>query len=237
MLVARLSSTRLSSTLPAPTLLRSNRNRLVRCRLMQVLVIAMACALGACSPDLDWREFSVPLSTQSNGAGSFSAMLPARYSEESRNLPDGGRMQWWSAKARDCIFGIGLTELPDDDPMALARTTAYLAANIGGQAQVLQQGDGSSSTNSTNSTNATNGTLTRDIAVNGQAGQQAVALRGRLVLRGRQLLQAVVIMPMSADSESAGAATRLTEAEIEHFLGGLRLQNTATAPAASTASK
>ena len=140
-------------------------------------------------------------------------------------------MQWWSAKARDCIFGIGLTELPDDDPMALARTTAYLAANIGGQAQVLQQGDGS------NGTNTTNGTLTRDIAVTGQAGQQAVALRGRLVLRGRQLLQAVVIMPMGADSESAGAATRLTEAEIEHFLGGLRLQNTATAPAASTASK
>lgn len=223
MLVARLSS-----TLPAPTLLRSNRNRLVRCRLMQVLVIAMACALSACSPDLDWREFSVPLPVQSNGAENFSAMLPGRYSEESRNLPDGGRMQWWSAKARDCIFGIGLTELPDDDPMALARTTAYLAANIGGQAQVLQQGDGS---------NGTNGTLTRDIAVTGQAGQQAVALRGRLVLRGRQLLQAVVIMPMGADSESAGAATRLTEAEIEHFLGGLRLQNTATAPAASTASK
>ena len=231
MLVARLSSTRLSSTLPAPTLLRSNRNRLVRCRLMQVLVIAMACALGACSPDLDWREFSVPLSTQSTGAESFSAMLPGRYSEESRNLHDGGRMQWWSAKARDCIFGIGLTELPDDDPMALARTTAYLAANIGGQAQVLQQGDGS------NSTNATNGTLTRDIAVNGQAGQQAVALRGRLVLRGRQLLQAVVIMPMGADGEAAAAATRLSEAEIEHFLGGLRLQNTATAPATSTASK
>ena len=225
MLVTRLSSTRLSSTLPAPTLLHSNRNRLVRCRLMQVLVIAMACALSACSPDLDWREFSVPLPVQSNGAENFSAMLPGRYSEESRNLPDGGRMQWWSAKARDCIFGIGLTELPDDDPMALARTTAYLAANIGGQAQVLQQGDGS------------NGTLTRDIAVTGQAGQQAVALRGRLVLRGRQLLQAVVIMPMGADSESAGAATRLTEAEIEHFLGGLRLQNTATAPAASTASK
>ncbi len=226
MLVARLSS-----TLPAPTLLRSNRNRLVRYRLMQVLVIAMACALSACSPDLDWREFSVPLPVQSNGAENFSAMLPGRYSEESRNLPDGGRMQWWSAKARDCIFGIGLTELPDDDPMALARTTAYLAANIGGQAQVLQQGDGS------NGTQTTSGTLTRDIAVTGQAGQQAVALRGRLVLRGRQLLQAVVIMPMSADSESAGAATRLTEAEIEHFLGGLRLQNTATAPAASTASK
>jgi hypothetical protein len=226
MLVARLSS-----TLPAPTLLRSNRNRLVRCRLMQVLVIALACALSACSPDLDWREFSVPLPVQSSGAENFSAMLPGRYSEESRNLPDGGRMQWWSAKARDCIFGIGLTELPDDDPMALARTTAYLAANIGGQAQVLQQGDG------TNGTQTTSGTLTRDIAVTGQAGQQAVALRGRLVLRGRQLLQAVVIMPMSADSESAGAATRLTEAEIEHFLGGLRLQNTATAPAASTAPK
>ena len=231
MLVTRLSSTSLSSTLPAPTLLRSNRNRLVRCWLMQVLVIAMACGLSACSPDLDWREFSVPLPVQSNGAENFSAMLPGRYSEESRNLPDGGRMQWWSAKARDCIFGIGLTELPDDDPMALARTTAYLAANIGGQAQVMQQGDGS------NGTNTTNGTLTRDIAVTGQAGQQAVALRGRLVLRGRQLLQAVVIMPMGADGESAGAATRLTEAEIEHFLGGLRLQNTATAPAASTASK
>jgi hypothetical protein len=231
MLVKRLSSTRLSFTLPAPTLLRSNRNRLVRCRPMQVLVIAMACALSACSPDLDWREFSVPLPVPSNGAENFRAMLPGRYSEESRNLPDGGRMQWWSAKARDCIFGIGLTELPDDDPMALARTTAYLAANIGSQAQVLQQGDGS------NGTQTTSGTLTRDIAVTGQAGQQAVALRGRLVLRGRQLLQAVVIMPMGADGESAGAATRLTEAEIEHFLGGLRLQNTATAPAASTASK
>lgn len=229
MLVASLLPTMLS-----PTILRSNRNRLVPCTLMQVLVVTLVCALGACSPDLDWREFSVPLPVQSNGAESFSAMLPARYSEESRNLPDGGRMQWWSAKARDCIFGIGLTELPDDDPMALARTTAYLAANIGGQAQVLQQGDGS---NGSNGTNTTNGTLTRDIAVNGQAGQQAVALRGRLVLRGRQLLQAVVIMPMGTDSESAAAATRLSEAEIEHFLGGLRLQNTATAPAASTTSK
>ena len=80
MLVTRLSSTRLSSTLPASTLLRSNRNRLVRCRPMQVLVIAMACALSACSPDLDWREFSVPLPVQSNGAENFSAMLPGRYS-------------------------------------------------------------------------------------------------------------------------------------------------------------
>ena len=72
-------------------------------------------------------------------------MLPGRYSEESRSLPDGSRMQWWSAKARDCIFGIGLTELPDDDPMALARTTAYLAANIGGQARVSLEDDGKSS--------------------------------------------------------------------------------------------
>ncbi len=195
-----------------------------------LLVLCLTGMLSACSPDLDWREFTVPLAPRSvdgskdagNAVDSFSAMLPGRYSEESRSLPDGSRMQWWSAKARDCVFGIGLTELAEDEPMALARTTAYLAANIGGQARVLQQSDGS------------NGTLSRDIAVTGQAGAQAVELRGRLILRGRQLLQAVVIMPVSSGSESAGAATLLNEAEIENFLGGLRLRSTTPATVPGT---
>ena len=190
-------------------------------------MLCLTGVLSACSPDLDWREFTVLLTPHSvdgsknagNAVDSFSAMLPGRYSEESRSLPDGSRMQWWSAKARDCVFGIGLTELADEDPIALARTTTYLAANIGGQARVLQQSDGS------------NGTLSRDIAVTGQAGQQAVALRGRLILRGRQLLQAVVIMPLNAGGESAGAATLLNETEIENFLGGLRLHSTTPAAA------
>lgn len=195
-----------------------------------LLVLCLTGMLSACSPDLDWREFTVPLAPRSvdgskdagNAFDSFSAMLPGRYSEESRSLPDGSRMQWWSAKARDCVFGIGLTELAEDEPMAVARTTAYLAANIGGQARVLQQSDGS------------NGTLSRDIAVTGQAGAQAVELRGRLILRGRQLLQAVVIMPVSSGSESAGAATLLNEAEIENFLGGLRLRSTTPATVPGT---
>jgi hypothetical protein len=206
----------------------SNRSKAA---LTLVLVLCWAGVLSACSPDLDWREFTVPLAPRSgddskvagNAVDSFSAMLPGRYSEESRSLPDGSRMQWWSAKARDCVFGIGLTELAEEEPMALARTTAYLAANIGGQARVLQQSDGS------------NGALSRDIAVTGQAGAQAVELRGRLILRGRQLLQAVVIMPASSGSESTGAATLLNEAEIENFLGGLRWHSTTPATAPGTA--
>jgi hypothetical protein len=44
----------------------------------------------------------------------------------------------------------------------------------------------------------------------------------------------VVIMPVSSGSESAGAATLLNEAEIENFLGGLRLRSTTPATVPGT---
>ncbi len=175
-------------------------NGLVFARML-ALAATIAAGFSACSPALDWRDFTWP-------DGGFSVLLPARPTPETREISVGPLrldMHLFSASVAGDVYAAGYAELPAGmDGAARERLlgdaqTAF-ARNVGGTAEALQH-------------NAVAGFPCRQFSVAGTSGRRAVRLTARVCVTDRRFYQLVHIGPPEH------AAT----ADVPLFLGSFKL--------------
>ena len=162
------------------------------------LVLALT-ALGACAPELDWRELK-------SDEGRFTTAMPARLRYETQPLAGaaGVTMHLWSAQAADSVFGVGYADHSGADPDLVERTAAGLARNISGritQRRDIKLGERAAGLEFT----------AEAFTAEGDAPERL--LQARVLRAGERLYQQVVISPRG----------RLAPADLELFFSSFRL--------------
>jgi hypothetical protein len=169
-------------------------------RCLSVLAMIALLALGACSPDYNWRESS------DNGAH-FIVLLPGKPASATRSVDlDGPRvdMNMTAAEAGGATFAVGTAELPDAAAAsrALDAMAAALLNNIGARAQAAPTLPG-----------ATDGyARTLELDAHGVAGGRPVRLVARLAARGKRVYQLLVL----------GEEKAITDENIETFFASFK---------------
>ncbi|MCU0805491.1 MAG: hypothetical protein MUF79_10445 [Burkholderiales bacterium] len=170
-------------------------------RTRRALIIVFAAIAAACSPALDWREFSWR-------EGGFAVLLPGKPRSESRPLVIDGvevTMRMFSVRAEGLAFGVGYADFPpgggaEAQARRIAATRDALVANIDGR--LTAQGDVA---------------LERhrgiDFRATGRVRDTDYFVAGRVYAAGDRLYQLAVV----------GRADAATTADAELFLGSLRL--------------
>ena len=154
--------------------------------------------LAACSPELDWREFTSP-------EGRFAVMLPGRPARDSRDITLAGAktpMHMTSVQMSGMAFGVGYADLPPgvDAARVVAEGRDALVRNIGGRV-----------------------TAERPIALDGGRGIEFQAegsvqgapmrISGRIAIAGERFYQVVFV----------GRAERAGEVDPTLFPGSFRV--------------
>jgi hypothetical protein len=93
--------------------------------------LAALLCLGACAPELDWREFYSP-------EGRFAVMLPGRPASAAREVPLAGAqvpLHMTSVQVSGMAFGVGYADLPPgaDTAHVIVEGRDALVRNIGGR--------------------------------------------------------------------------------------------------------
>jgi hypothetical protein len=167
------------------------------------LALAVVCAaLLACTPDLDWRELSVP------DAG-FAALLPCKARREARTLDTaaGARtMTMYACSPKRGSMGVAFTDY-----------SASVLAAIHGRAQLDAARDAllrniQGSVRSEEEIEIA-GLPGRQIYAEGQAGGQSTVLKARFVVSGSRLYQIAYV----------GIRDDLAVADIDMFLSSFKL--------------
>lgn len=144
----------------------------------------------ACSPELDWRVLT-------SAEGGFTALIPAKPRYEARTL-GGDRavtMHLWSARAANCVFGIGYADHPAVNTAILDGTRDALAKNIGGR--VLEE---------------------KPLLHKGLPGREFVAESGTMRLRAHLLVARNRLYQLAVLGERDAVAA----ADVELFLSSFR---------------
>ena len=166
-----------------------------------VAVVLMALAAAACSPALDWREFSWP-------DGGFAVLLPGKPRSESRPIVIDGvevTLRMFSVRAEGLAFGVGYADFPPGGGAAarerrLAATRDALVGNIDGRV-------------TSESEVTLDGHRGLDFRAQGRVRDANFLLAGRIYATGDRLYQLAVV-----GQEDAAA-----RADAELFLGSFRL--------------
>lgn len=163
----------------------------------------IACvALAACTPELDWRELSVP-------EGRFAVLLPGKAQRDARVLdtPAGAlTVTLHSYKHRRGSMGVAYTDYP---AAALAADQGRAQVDAARDALLRNIGAGAYS----EETVAISGIPARQVFAEGRAGAQDALLKARFVLVGARLYQIAYI------GERDGVAM----ADIDLFLTSFKL--------------
>jgi hypothetical protein len=162
--------------------------------------LALVCS-AACSPTLDWRDFSWP-------EGGFGVLMPAKPSEETRAVSIGPahlNLHLFSASAGGNAYAAGYADIPATiDTAARERllddAQAAFARNVGAAAAPPAR-------------NQLAGFPCRQFGVTGTSKGHEIRLAGRVCATDRRFYQLVYI----------GPADREREADIGLFLGSLKL--------------
>lgn len=171
--------------------------------LKRSLCFGLACAaLAACTPELDWRELSVP-------DGRFAVLLPCKARHESRtlNTAAGARaMTMYACSLKQGTMGVAYTDYPAP---ALSATTMReqldsardaLLRNIGAGAHIEEEVQVA-------------GLPARQVYAEGRAGAQRALLKARFVFAGSRLYQIAYI----------GERDGLAMPDIDMFLTSFKL--------------
>lgn len=166
----------------------------------QLFSFLLLCALSACSPSLDWREYRVP-------DGGFVVLLPQKPAQSERRLPTPAgevTMRMLSARVGEQVLAAGFADF--DRPVDAALLDALrdaLAANIGSRAVDERAVTGG-------------GVNGREFSARGTLGQGKDArpgvMRARLFASGRRYYQLL----------SVGGSETMADADVELFLASFR---------------
>ena len=162
----------------------------------QLFSLLAVLIVGACSPELDWREVRPP-------DGGFVVLFPQKPAQSERrlNTPAGEiLMRMYSVRVREHVLGAGFADF--SVPITAALIDAMrdaLVANIAGRVEAEQ-------------TSALVGISGREFSARGVLGRGAQAkpgmLQARLMVRGQRYFQLV----------SLGGTGSMQQADIEFFL-------------------
>jgi hypothetical protein len=169
-------------------------------RRLTFIIVALVW-LTACSPALDWRLFSWP-------AGGFAALMPAKPSEETREIFIGATrldMHLFSASAAGNAYAAGYADLPPAlDSHARERllqdAQAGFAHNVGATPGSFEE-------------NSIEGFPCRQFTIAGNASGRSVEVAGRVCTTDRRFYQLVYL----------GPAENARNADVPLFLASLKL--------------
>jgi hypothetical protein len=168
------------------------------------LRLAFACALialAACTPELDWRELSLPDSR-------FSVLLPCKPQRETRTLNTAAgalRMTMYA-----CSLAHGTMAVAYTDVAANALTAAQTDAQVDAARDALLRNIGAGARTEEEANIA--GLPGRQISAEGRSGAQALLLKARFVVAGSRIYQIAYV----------GARDALDMADIDLFLASFR---------------
>jgi hypothetical protein len=164
-------------------------------RLVAALVLL---GLAACSPELDWREFTSP-------EGRFAVMLPGRPAREAREVTLAGArapLHMTSVQVSGMAFGVGYADLPPgvDAERVIAEGRDALVRNIGGRVTAERP-------------LTLDGARGIEFQAEGSAQGAAIRISARVAVVGDRFYQAVFV----------GRAERAAEVDPTLFPGSFRV--------------
>lgn len=167
-----------------------------------LILIAACAALAACTPELDWRELSVP-------EGRFAVLLPGKARRESRVLdtPAGAlTMTLYSFSLKQGTMGVAYTDYP-----AAALAAEHGRAQLDAARDALLRNIGGSV--HTEEDVSIGGFSGRQILAEGRAGTGGTLLKARFVVAGSRLYQIAYV----------GARDGTAMADVDMFLASFKL--------------
>jgi hypothetical protein len=175
----------------------------ISANLKRRLRFAVACAaLAACTPELDWRELSVP-------EGRFAVLLPGKARSESRTLDTASGpavMTMYAYSPKRGTMAVAYTDYPAAALSAehgrgqLDAARDALLRNIGGGVRSEEE-------------ISVEGFPGRQVYAEGSAGGEVALLKARFVVVGSRLYQIAYI----------GAKDGVAMADVDMFLTSFRL--------------
>lgn len=167
------------------------------------LILFAACAaLAACTPELDWRELSVP-------EGRYSVLLPGKARSESRTLATASGavvMTMHAYSLKRGTMGVAYTDYP---PAALAASGAREQMDAARDTLMRNISGGVRSEEGV----IIDGISGRQIYAEGHAGADEVILKARFVVAGSRLYQIAYV----------GAKDGVAMADVDMFLTSFKL--------------
>ena len=176
--------------------------------LKTLLVSTLACcALAACSPTYNWRDYSSP-------DAPFRAMFPDKPATHTRSVDlDGMKvaMTMTAAQIDGTMFAIGTAEAPDaaKAEAALAAMKTALVKNIGATIKTEKVGKASSSAGA-----ATAQSAAIDIDATGMQKGSPMRLVGHFESRNKRFYQVIVM----------GKESEMSKENIDMFMSSFKLQ-------------
>lgn len=171
----------------------------------RLLCFMLACAvlvLAACSPELDWRELSVP-------DGGFAVLLPGKAHREARTLdtPAGAlTMTMYAYSLERATMAVAYTEYP-----AAALAGDHGREQIDAKRDALLRNIGASA--HTDEQVLISGLPGRQVYAEGRIGEQGALLKARFVVAGKRLYQIAYV----------GERNSVAMADIDMFLTSFKL--------------
>lgn len=159
-------------------------------------------ALAACTPELDWRELTVP-------DGRFSVLLPGKASHETRSLNAAAgalTMTMYAYSLKQGTMGVAYTDYPaaalaaDQGREQLDAARDALLRNIQGGVHLEENV-------------SIEGHPGRQLYAEGRAGAEPALLKARFVVVGSRLYQIAYV----------GAKGGMAMADVDMFLASFRL--------------
>jgi hypothetical protein len=167
------------------------------------LCLALAwAALAACTPELDWRELSVP-------EGHFAVLLPGKARSESRTLATASGaavMTMYAYSPRRGTMAVAYTDYP-----AAALAAEHGRGQVDAARDALLRNIGSGERSEEEISIA--GFPGRQVYAEGSAGGEAAMLKARFVVVGSRLYQIAYV----------GAKDGVTMADVDMFLTSFKL--------------
>jgi hypothetical protein len=168
-------------------------------RIWRASLLALALALSACYPDLDWREVT-------SLDGGYKVLMPAKPEHAQRKVVIGGvplEMSMDSARREGMAFGAAYADIPSEyarraELLAAARDA--LVRNIGGRITAEREV-------------SVDGASGQEFYADGSMGGQSMRLAARVLVSGTRFYQVVCV----------GRTERMADADLALFLDSFHL--------------
>lgn len=168
-----------------------------------MLLVCAALGLAACTPELNWRELSVP-------DGHFTALLPCKTRRETRSFDAAAgtlSATMYACSLKQGTMAVAYTDYPTAPPDAEHGRARVDAARDA----LLRNVDAGAPTEEDI---AVAGLPGRRVYAEGRAGAQAMELKALFALDGKRLYQVAYV----------GARNSVAMADIDLFLDSFKLQ-------------
>lgn len=142
------------------------------------LVLLMAAALTACSPQYDWRDY------RSNDAP-YAVLFPGKPASQTRSVKLGDldvNMTMTAAEVDGVVFAVGSAQLADaaQTPAAIEAMKTALVKNIG-------------ATVTKSAASATGAQTVLDVEAKGSQNGEPMLLIGRFIAKDKRIYQVIVM--------------------------------------------